>query len=177
MQRLPQGLRASACSGEMQLWQRSTVVFSREGGGSRIRCNSPANLFDPMNSAPWASEERAAMCLGGERRDRPHSGQSLRGEYTGSCPGGLPRDGQLHTYCIRGRGPAPSSNQQATSNHRRYFLEDGQNPGTSRCAVILSTNQLATFLWKMNEFFFSFKTVLLDHIHVKHIFILPTTHS
>ena len=38
------------CSGEMQ---RSTVVFSREGGGSRLEARvSPANLFDPMNSAP-----------------------------------------------------------------------------------------------------------------------------
>ena len=98
------------------------------------------------------------MCLGGERRDRPHSGQSLRGERTGSCPGGLPRDGQLHIYCIRGEGPSTQLQPPTGGASKRM----GQNPGTSRCAVILSTNQLATFLWKMNEF--------LVVLH----FILPT---
>ena len=128
-----------------------------------------------MNSAPRASEERAAMCLGGERRDRPHSGQSLRGECTGSCPGAAaPRRTAASILYPRGRAQHPAT---AAQTHQEDLQEDGQNPGTPVCAVILSTNQLATFLWKMNEFFFSFKTVLLDHIRVKHIFILPNTHS
>ena len=52
--------------------------------------------------------------------------------------------------------------------------EDGEDGEESRDAFVCSysfNNQLATFLWKMNEFF------LVLGIIWKHIFILPNTYS
>ena len=50
----------------------------------------------------------------------------------------------------RGRPLRPPT---AAQTLQEDLQEDGQDPGTSVCAVILSTNQLTTFLWRMDEFF------------------------
>ena len=79
------------------------------------------------------------MCPGGERWDRAHSVQSLRGEWTVLLPRLLPR--------CTWRG-CPQQHQAdrdliGSSHQQEDLQEDGQDPETTVCAVILSTNQLA----------------------------------
>ena len=102
------------------------------------------------------------MLLAGEGRDRP----AFLSESSGEVHGLLPRCCCPATDILYPRGWA----QHPAATNRRYFQEDGQNPGTPSCADYSFNNQLATFLWKMNEFF-SFVFSVVD------IFILPKAHS
>ena len=147
------GVGALFAREKCKLWQRSTVVSSREEG-------TPGLGASHLPLICLTAHELGAPGQPG-RRERPcvlvGRGGTLRilsRVFEGSGPGCGPAD---RPDCCS-RGDVLGSNQAdrdliGSSHQQEDLQEDGQDPGTSVCAVILSTNQLGTFLWRMDEFF------------------------
>ena len=129
--------------GEMQAVATFNSCILKGGGDSRVGCKSPALicLTAPELGGPGQPGRRERPCVlvgrGGTLR-------ILSRVFEGSGPGCGPAD---RPDC-RSRGDVLGSNQAdrdliGSSHQQEDLQEDGQDPETTVCAVILSTNQLA----------------------------------